>query len=268
MALEHPTILVHSAAASRGADTSDGSWIGPRRSRSCPPVALASTARASATIASATSGGVSAPMSSPTGQRNIDFWYEPPAFAGEHVRSGESELFTFELSATAAYCTEFAHKPARRWHEAARTKLDAVHQALTEGGCQSLTTEQRSAWHLVRRIAIRKKPGWRTASSTDRQEARRRSGWTVSRGSRSERARGSRRALDRRRESMEPKHIQLAFDRVPSPAVIAEIRSKLSAIVSTGGCLIENRAWSGHGPRRSCGIAHPCTPPLRTFDWA
>lgn len=155
---------------------------------------------------------------------NDDHWYDPPACSGPHKLSGEGELFAFKLSATAAYYTEFGHPPARRWHEAARTKLDALHDALLDG-CKTLTAQHRDDWHLIGpRPEL--EPVW---LSNDKVYGSGNEGPTLLEVGKE---RAVRISVSTDSQDVEPQRVDLAFSRVPSSAVIGEIRQALNAIVA------------------------------------
>lgn len=157
-------------------------------------------------------------------QPNIDFWYAPPACAGLHVLAFEGELFSFRLSATAAYYMQFGFSQARKWHDAARNKLDAVHVALRDG-CGALVQQMREPWHLValdRKIDASSLSNGAVWGPTAR-------GWgPLDVGA----ERALRLSIPSDGEGIEPQQIELAFGRVPSPEMIAQIQRALNQLLA------------------------------------
>jgi hypothetical protein len=157
-------------------------------------------------------------------QRNADRWYDPPICAGAHVLRGSSELFSFTLRATAAYYTEFGTPSARRMHEAARTKLDAIHAGLLEG-VRILTSKRRDAWHLVPPSSELEKV-W--LSNDNVYGSGDLGPLLLDVGS----ERPIRLQISTRTDDVEPQQVELGFARVPAPEVVAEIRRSLNEIVT------------------------------------
>lgn len=158
-------------------------------------------------------------------QRNVDYWYDPPRCSGAHVLRGEGELFRFKLSAHAAYYRTFGHPSSRRWHDAARTKLDLLHSGMLEG-LQKLTIDQRDAWHLIP-VSDEVEQSWLSnddvhVSSLDLGSARMEP--STERPLQIDLSTGT-------MDEIEPQIVTLAFRRVPSPKTIAEIRGALRKIV-------------------------------------
>jgi hypothetical protein len=156
-------------------------------------------------------------------QPNIDFWYSPPNCSGPEVLSFEDELFEFRLSATAAYYMKFGHRPARKWHHAATHKLDAVSAALRDG-CRALTREHRDAWHL---IPIRSETD-PASLSNGAVWGNTPSGWgPLEPGA----ERAVRVSIFTDGEEIEPQTVDVAFGRVPSPALVREIQDAVNGFV-------------------------------------
>lgn len=156
-----------------------------------------------------------------TQRRNIDQWYEPPPCAGAHVLHGRGEHFSFSLRAAAAYDEELEHPRARLWRTTARTKLDALHDALLEGG-RALTKAHRNDWGLAHyddaldELAIR---NGELYTGTDAQH--------LAAGT----ERTFRMGLATDSDVVEPQQVELAFARVPPPELISSIRRAFTDLV-------------------------------------
>lgn len=161
---------------------------------------------------------------------NVDHYYEPPSCRGVDVLDGRGALFRFELRATAAYSTELVDGRTRRWHDVARSRLDALHDGLHDG-LRALTESKREAWSL-----IAPQPDLEAAWLSNDDVYAGGSAWDPVRSVPVPLVPGTARALRLPlfawTDVVEPQMVELGFAVVPSRQIIAEIKRSIVEVVT------------------------------------